>query len=118
MNLNLKDQVVLDPYFSYLKVTDNVYRIIIDRKYCNTELIVGTEYAAVIDCGLGFGDLPAAVRKLTDKPILLFNTHSHIDHIGGNAQFDVPVHMGSEDIAAATGMDYADFRRNMIVSRI
>ena len=49
MNLNLKDQVVLDPYFSYLKVTDNVYRIIIDRKYCNTELIVGTEYAAVID---------------------------------------------------------------------
>lgn len=118
MNLNLKDQVVLDPYFSYLKVTDNVYRIIIDRKYCNTELIVGTEYAAVIDCGLGFGDLPAAVRKLTDKPILLFNTHSHIDHIGGNAQFDVPVHMGSEDIAAATGMDYADFRRNMFVSRI
>lgn len=118
MNLNLEDQVILDRYFSYIKVTDNVYRILVDRKYCNTELVVGAEKAAVIDCGLGFGDLPAAVRKLTDKPLILFNTHCHVDHIGGNAQFGIPAHMGSEDIAAAKGADYAAFRQSMFSDRV
>ena len=118
MKLDLKEQVIIDPYFSYLKVADGVYRILVDRQYCNTELIIGDNYAAVIDCGLGFGDLPAAVRTLTDKPLLLFNTHSHIDHIGGNAQFGIPVHMGSEDIEAASGTDYAGFREHMMENRI
>lgn len=118
MNLDLNNQVILDGYFSYLKVTDHVYRILVDRKYCNTELIIGSEKAAVIDCGLGFGDLPSAVRRLTDKPLLVFNTHSHIDHIGGNAQFGLPIHMGSEDIAAAEGTDYAAFRKRMMADRV
>ena len=117
MNLNLKDQVILDSYFSYLKVTDGVYRILVDRQYCNTELIIGTEKAAVIDCGLGFGDIAAAVRQLTDKPVLLFNTHCHIDHIGGNVQFGVPVHMGSEDIPSALATDFGMFRKGMLEGR-
>ena len=118
MKLDLAKQVILDSYFSYLTVTEGVYRILVDRKYCNTELIVGSKYAAVIDSGLGFGYLPSAVRALTDKPLILFNTHSHIDHIGGNAQFGIPVHMGSEDIEAAMTSDYAAFRTHMIENRI
>lgn len=118
MNLALNQQVILDSYFSYLKVAEGVYRILVDRKYCNTELIIGNEYAAVIDCGLGFGDLPAAVRALTDKPLILFNTHSHIDHIGGNAQFGIPVHMGSEDIEAANHAEYSSFREHLMENRI
>ena len=118
MNLDLNNQVVLDGYFSYLQVTDRVYRILVDRKYCNTELIIGTEKAAVIDCGLGFGDLPAAVRRLTVKPLLVFKTHSLIDHIGGNAQFGLPIHMGSEDIAAARDTDYKAFRKHMLENRV
>ena len=118
MNLNLKDQVILDGYFSYLRVTDNVYRILADRKYCNSELIVGTDTAAVIDTGLGFGNIAAAVRQLTDKPILLFNTHSHFDHTGGNALFGVPAHMGSEDIPSAQAMVVAPFRKSMMEERI
>jgi len=118
MKLDLKDQVIIDRYFSYLKVAEGVYRIIVDRQYCNTELIIGDKAAAVIDCGLGFGDLPKAVRTLTDKPLLVFNTHCHIDHIGGNAQFGVPVYMGSEDIAAIGKMDNASFRTRMWDGRI
>ena len=110
MNLDLKNQVPLDRTFSYLKVTDGVYRILVDRQYCNTELIIGSEKAAVIDTGFGFGDLPAAVRKLTDKPLILFNTHCHVDHVGGNAPFGIPVHMGHEDIEAARNSHYAAFR--------
>ncbi|HNX61322.1 MAG TPA: MBL fold metallo-hydrolase [Candidatus Limiplasma sp.] len=118
MNLNLEDQVVLDRYFSYLNPVSNVYRIIVDRKYPNTELIIGSKKAAVIDCGLGFGDLPSAVRKLTDKPLLIFNTHSHVDHIGGNAQFHQPIYMGTEDIPSTRGADYTFFREHMTEDRI
>ena len=118
MNFNLDDQVVLDRYFSYLQPAPNVYRIIVDRKYPNTELIIGSKKAAVIDCGLGFGDLPSAVRKLTDKPLLLFNTHSHVDHIGGNAQFGQPFYMGTEDIPSTRNVDYTAFRQHMTEGRI
>lgn len=118
MNLDLKNQVILDSYFSYLKPADNVYRIIVDRQYCNTELIIGSEKAAVIDCGLGFGDLPAAVRKLTDKPLLVFNTHGHIDHTGGNGQFHQCIYMGEEDIPSARDGDHSAFRKHMVEDRI
>ena len=118
MNLDLKDQVILDDYFSYLRVTDGVYRILADRKYCNSELIIGSEKAAVIDTGLGFGNIAEAVRKMTDKPVLLFNTHCHFDHTGGNALFGIPARMGAEDIPSARAMDVAPFRKGMYEERV
>jgi glyoxylase-like metal-dependent hydrolase (beta-lactamase superfamily II) len=119
MKLDINDQVIIDNTFSYLKVNDNVYRIIVDRKYCNTELVIGQGKAAAIDFGFGFGDIPAAIRTLTDKPLLLFNTHSHIDHIGGNGQFDQPIYMGQEDIDAINAHPgSAAFRQRMWDDRI
>ncbi len=115
---DLEKQVVIDSYYSYIKLSDQVYRIIADRKYPNTELVVGSEKAAVIDGGMGWGDLPNAVRTITDKPLLLFNTHSHIDHVGSNGQFSEPIYMGAEDIAAMQGGSLVDFRKRTIAGRI
>ena len=50
-------------------------------------LVVGEEKALLIDTGFGMGSLKAVVDKLTDKPIILVNTHGHPDHGGGNAEF-------------------------------
>ena len=50
-------------------------------------LIVGNKYALLVDSGNGIGDIKAIVDTLTDKPVLVLNTHSHFDHIGGNYQF-------------------------------
>lgn len=50
-------------------------------------LIVGSERALLVDTGYGYGDLPAVVRSLTDKPLIVVNSHSHSDHNGGNFQF-------------------------------
>ena len=51
-------------------------------------LVVGREKACVIDTMNGFTDLGAAVRRLTDRPLVVVNTHGHPDHIFGNVYFD------------------------------
>lgn len=53
-------------------------------------LVVGEEKALLIDTGFGMGSLKAVVDKLTDKPIILVNTHGHPDHGGGNYEFGAP----------------------------
>ena len=51
-------------------------------------LVVGRDRACVIDTMNGYNDLHAAVRKLTDKPLTVVNTHGHPDHVFGNIYFD------------------------------
>lgn len=51
-------------------------------------LIIGEERALLFDTGLGIGDIQSLVSGLTDRPVVVLNSHSHYDHIGGNHQFD------------------------------
>jgi glyoxylase-like metal-dependent hydrolase (beta-lactamase superfamily II) len=44
--------------------------------------------ALLIDSLIGAGNLRAFCRELTDLPITLVNTHGHVDHTGGNFDFD------------------------------
>ena len=53
-----------------------------DGTYCF--LLEGDERALLIDTVYGRGDFPNILKKLTDKPIILVNTHGHYDHTGGN----------------------------------
>ena len=50
-------------------------------------LVVGKERACVIDTMNGYNDLYQAVREITDKPLMVVNTHGHPDHIFGNMFF-------------------------------
>ncbi len=60
-------------------------------------LIVGKEKALLIDAGIGIGDIRAAVQKLTDKPVTLVLTHSHLDHIGNAPAFEA-AYISKEDL--------------------
>lgn len=60
-------------------------------------LLVGTERALLIDSGYGLLDLPALIREITDKPVVLVNTHGHLDHANGSWQFD-SAYLRSEDV--------------------
>ena len=51
-------------------------------------LVAGEEKACVIDTMNAYTDLYAAVRKLTDKPLVVVNTHGHPDHTFGNVYFE------------------------------
>ena len=51
-------------------------------------LVIGEEKACVIDTMNGYNDLHQAVRSITDKPLIVVNTHGHPDHIFGNVYFD------------------------------
>ena len=51
-------------------------------------LVVGEEQAVMIDTMNGYTDLGAAVRRLTDRPVAVVNTHGHPDHIFGNVYFE------------------------------
>lgn len=51
-------------------------------------LVIGDEKACVIDTMNGYTDLKKAVREITDKPVIVVNTHGHPDHIFGNVYFD------------------------------
>lgn len=51
-------------------------------------LVQGSEKAMLIDTLTGVGSLKALCRELTDLPLIVANTHGHVDHIGGNAEFE------------------------------
>lgn len=68
-------------------------------------LLLGNTCALVIDTGNGAGNLKKIVRKITLLPILVVNTHSHLDHIGGNHYFDVSYLPSGEESLAALHTD-------------
>ena len=63
-------------------------------------LLIGTEKAMLIDTGMGIGDLKTAVRRITDKPLIVVISHGHLDHNGNARQFgEVWIHPNDKDAA-------------------
>lgn len=51
-------------------------------------LVIGDSYAALIDTGIGIGNIKKLVDQLTSLPIKVITTHVHWDHIGNHGLFD------------------------------
>lgn len=76
-------------------IRDGVY-IIREPNGTNCYLVVGSERAMLIDCGVGFCDIKGAVRKITGLPLIVIITHGHVDHFGGYRQFE-KIYLHKED---------------------
>ncbi len=63
-------------------------------------IVVGDEKVCVIDTMNGFNNLHKVVREITDKPIIVVNTHGHPDHVYGNVYFD-EAYMNPKDFEMA-----------------
>ena len=51
-------------------------------------LIVGQERNLLFDTGMGMDSISKVVRELSALPVIVINSHTHYDHIGGNHEFD------------------------------
>lgn len=69
-------------------------------------LIVGENRALLFDTGMGIGDIKRIATELTPLPIIVLNSHTHNDHVGGNWRF-----------SDVYGVDTDFTRRNALGSR-
>ena len=89
-----------DDWFVTEEIDESTF-LICEPLHVNSFLIVGSERAVLLDTGMGVGDIGAAARHLTDRPVLVVNSHHHFDHVGGNAGFeDIAIHESGADLLA------------------
>jgi len=51
-------------------------------------LILGNNKALLFDTGLGIKNIKEVILNITSLPIVVLNSHSHFDHVGGNKLFE------------------------------
>lgn len=95
-NLPRSEYAALQPidsdsdWFELYKVASGVTAIYEPNQWQEviSYLIEGEQKALLFDTGNGIGDIRKLVSSLTNKPIVVLNSHSHYDHVGDNYQFD------------------------------
>lgn len=84
-------------YYQIMHCSDQIFRIT-SQEGVYMELFVGTHHALLLDTGFGFGDLKSTVQSITSLPLIIVNTHGHLDHCNGNYQFKgYPIYMNEKD---------------------
>ena len=78
---------IFGSYMSW-KINDDTWIISFMNGSQFMYLLEGEDHALLIDTGWGAGNLREYVEKLTSKPVLVTNTHGHLDHSGGNSEWE------------------------------
>lgn len=63
--------------------------------------ILGSSFhrkAILIDPGADYKAIKNRLDKKGLKPTFIINTHGHIDHIGADEEFDLPIYIHSQDV--------------------
>jgi glyoxylase-like metal-dependent hydrolase (beta-lactamase superfamily II) len=78
-----------DAWFEVYKVAPGVFAIYEPHQAEETisYLIVGHKQAVLFDTGMGIGDIRKITSQLTVRPVVVLNSHTHDDHVGGNWEF-------------------------------
>jgi glyoxylase-like metal-dependent hydrolase (beta-lactamase superfamily II) len=78
-----------DPWFEVYKVAPGVFAIYEPHQAEEviSYLIVGTKQALLFDTGMGIANIRKVVTQLTSRPVVVLNSHTHNDHVGGNSLF-------------------------------
>jgi len=99
---------VSDPWFEVYKPAPGVFAIYEPHQAEEviSYLIVGEKRALLFDTGMGISDIKKVTSELTGLPIIVLNSHTHDDHVGGNWEF-----------ADVYGMDTDFTRKNAMGSQ-
>src|SRR5580700_2449566 len=78
-----------DPWFEVYKVAPGVFAIYEPHQAEEviSYLIVGTKQALLFDTGMGIANIHKVITQLTSRPVVVLNSHTHNDHVGGNSLF-------------------------------
>jgi glyoxylase-like metal-dependent hydrolase (beta-lactamase superfamily II) len=89
---------ITDPWFEVYKPAPGVFAIYEPHQAEETigYLIVGQKRALLFDTGMGISDIKKVTAELTKLPIIVLNSHTHDDHVGGNWQFDTVYGMDTD----------------------
>src|SRR3954469_4520618 len=89
---------VSDAWFEVYKPAPGVFAIYEPHQSEETiaYLITGDSRAILFDTGMGISDIKKITEELTKLPVLVLNSHTHDDHVGGNWQFDTVYGMDTE----------------------
>jgi glyoxylase-like metal-dependent hydrolase (beta-lactamase superfamily II) len=79
-------------------VSPGVYAIYEPHQFEETigYLIIGGKRALLFDTGMGISDVKKVVDELTKLPVIVLNSHTHNDHVGGNWQFETVYGMDTD----------------------
>jgi glyoxylase-like metal-dependent hydrolase (beta-lactamase superfamily II) len=77
-------------WFEVYRIADGIFAIYESGQFEEviSFLVTGDDRALLFDTGLGIGNMKRVVEQLTDLEIVVLNSHTHYDHIGGNHQFE------------------------------
>ena len=83
-------------WFEILRLPNDVYAFWEPghAEKVNSFLILGSERDVLYDTGMGFASIGRALEDLRqaeglgDRPLMVVNSHNHLDHNGGNGDFD------------------------------
>ncbi len=89
-NLTFERVAVSSQWFDVYRVEPGVFALVEANQFQEaiSYLIVGSDQALLFDTGLGMVPIRPVVEALTKLPIRVLNSHTHYDHVGGNAEFD------------------------------
>lgn len=85
--MEIGEKIQYDERLKITRAFEDIY-LLDDADDGSGYVVVGKEKALVVDTCNGMQDFYAAVRSLTDLPVVLVNTHAHGDHVGGNRYFE------------------------------
>jgi len=86
---NLERVPSADPWFEIYRAAPGVFAIYEPHQFEEviSFLILGRKRALLFDTGMGIGDIKRVVQSLTSLPVVVLNSHTHNDHVGGNWEF-------------------------------
>ncbi len=92
-----------EDWFEVYRIDDDIFAIYEPGQFEEviSFLIIGESFALMFDTGLGIGNIRRVVDQLTDLDVVVLNSHTHYDHIGGNHLFET---------IYGTGLDYTAAR--------
>ncbi|MFC1494863.1 MBL fold metallo-hydrolase [Thermodesulfobacteriota bacterium] len=109
----MENKIREDNYYKTEKLFDRVYRIS-SPEGTFLFIFLGDRKALLLDTAYGFGDLKGAVRKITDLPLIIVNSHGHLDHVCGNFQFDEDIYIHPKDMELCKSHNSTKSRQKIV----